>query len=277
MPRARTGVGALVLDQARYQNRVFRRTPIAAFFTLIFPLMLLVLFELVFGGESIDIGGSTEVESAQFFTPGLAVFAAASATYTNLAVGIPISRDEGILKRVRGTPMPPWVYLAGHVVNAVLVAAVGVAIMVAVGMLAFGVEIRPEAVPAMLISFAVGVTSFAALGLALAAVSPSGSAAPAVANATILPVAFISNVFIPLQDAPAWLRALGTALPLKPFVEAFSTAFDPFASGPSVRWGMLAIVAAWGIAGALAAIRLFRWEPRTGAAPRRRTRGRRRT
>lgn len=263
----RRGAVALALDQVAYQNRVFRRTPISAFFAIGFPVILLVVFELVFSG-TVEVGG-TELTTAEFFTPGLAVFAAVSATYTNLAVTVPIVRDEGILKRVRGTPLPSWAYLAGHVGNAILVAVVGVALMLAIGILAFGVELRAEAVPAMLVSLLVGVAAFASLGMAIAAVTPSGSAAPAVANATILPLALVSNVFIPLEDPPRWLDVLASALPLKPFVESFSTAFAPEATGSGFEWLDLAVVAAWGVAGAFAALRWFRWEPRTGAAPRR--------
>lgn len=270
----RTGTALLVRDQVAYQARVFRRVPISAFFSLVFPLMLLVLFELILSGQDFSVGGSSDVDAAQFYTPGLAVFAAASATYTNLAVSVPIARDEGILKRVRGTPLPPWIYLAGHVGNAILVAAVGVTAMLALGVVAYDVEIRVEALPAMVLTFAIGTAAFASLGMAIAAVAPSGSGAPAIANGTLLPVAFISNVFVPLQDPPGWLDVLGGILPLKPFVEAFSVGFDLSASGPAPDWAALAVVGVWGVVGAVLALRHFRWEPRTGASPGRRRRRR---
>jgi ABC-2 type transport system permease protein len=265
----------LLLDQVGYQARVFRRVPIAAFFSLVFPLMLLVLFELILSGQDFSVGGSADVSAAQFYTPGLAVFAAASATYTNLAVSVPIARDEGILKRVRGTPMPPWIYLAGHIGNAIVIAAMGVTAMLVLGVIAYGVEVRIEAVPALVLTFVVGTGAFASLGMAVAAVAPSGSGAPAVANGTLLPVAFISNVFVPLDDPPRWLDVLGWILPLKPFVEAFSVGFDPSASGPAPDWAALAVVVVWGVAGIAVALRFFRWEPRTGASSGRRARRRR--
>lgn len=267
--QGRASTLALLGSQIAYQNRVFRRTPIAAFFTLVFPLMLLVIFAAIFSGQEVDVGTGGSIDIAQFYAPSLAAFAAASATYTNLAVGVCISRDDGVLKRVRGTPLPPWIYMGGQVGSGVLIAAVAVTIMMFVGALFYGVEIRPEAIPAAILAFVVGVAAFAALGLAVAALTPTGSAAPAVANATLLPLAFISNVFIPLEDPPAWLSTLGDIFPLKPFVTAFSEPFSPFSTGAAIEWRELAVVAAWGIAGVIVALRYFRWEPRPGARGRR--------
>ena len=105
----------LVWQQIRYQNKIFWRSPISAFFTIVLPLMFLIVFVTLFGSE--EIGGSG-LTTAQFYAPALAVFGAVSATYTNLGIGTAISRDEGILKRVRGTPLPPWIYMAGRVGSA---------------------------------------------------------------------------------------------------------------------------------------------------------------
>lgn len=268
-PAGRTSSLRLLRAQIAYQNRVFRRTPIAAFFTLAFPLMLLVIFAAIFSGQDVDIGTGGSIDIGQFYAPSLAAFAAASATYTNLAVGVCISRDDGVLKRVRGTPLPPWIYLGGQIGNGVLVGAVAVAIMMLVGAVAYGVDIRLEAIPAAALAFLVGVATFAALGLAVAALTPTGSAAPAVANATLLPIAFVSNVFIPLEDPPTWLAVIGDVFPLKPFVTAFSEPFSPFSSGAAIEWRDLAVMAAWGVLGTVVALRYFRWEPRPGARGRR--------
>jgi len=267
----RAGDARLLGAQITHQSRIFRRTPVAAFFTLVFPLMLLVLFAGIFQGQIVDVGFG-DIDIAQFYAPSLAAFAAVSATYTNLAVGVCISRDDGILKRVRGTPLPPWIYLGGQIGNGVLVGAVAVGIMMTVAALAYGVTVRAEAIPAAVLAFVVGVAAFAALGLAVSAVTPSASAAPAIANATLLPLAFVSNVFIPLQDPPLWLDVIGNVFPLKPFVAAFSEPFSPFSSGPALLGLARAVVAAWGVAGVVAAMRYFRWEPRPGSRGRRSSR-----
>ena len=265
----RPSVAALVWQQFHYQNKVFWRTPIAAFFTIVFPLMLLVLFTAIFGNDVIEGLGIT---TAQFFTPGLAVFAAVSATYTNLAIGTAIARDNGILKRIRGTPIPPWAYIAGRVASGVYLAFIAMALMMAVGVIFYGVQIIPRTIPAALLTFVVGVSCFAALGMLVAAISPNGDAAPAITNATLLPVAFISNIFFPIEDPPRWMEIAGNFFPLKAFAEAFRDAFDPTLSGAQFHWPQIGYLVLWGVVAAILAIRFFRWEPSAGSRSRRRRR-----
>jgi ABC-2 type transport system permease protein len=256
----------LVVAQTRYQLVTFWRIPVAVFFTLGLPLAMLVLFNALFGDSTITTPeGSWSIR--QFYTGGLAAFTAASATFTNLANMVPIRRDEGVLKRWRGTPLPPWVYMAGFVCSAIVIAAVGVTLMIGVGVVFYGVEVDPAKMPAAVVTFVVGVSAFAALGLALASLIRSASSASAAANAIIIPLAFVSNVFIQLDDPPRWVEAVGDAFPLRPFVEAFQACFTPFVDPPAFRWGDLAFIAAWGVVGAVVALRRFTWEP-SGAAPR---------
>lgn len=255
--------GGLIANQIRYQLKVFFRTPVAAFFTLVLPLMMLILFNALFGDNTVDLEDGS-YSAQQFYTGGLAAFAAVSATYTNLANTVPILRDEGILKRWRGTPLPPAVYIAGMVGMAVIVAFIGVVVMVGVGVALYDVELEAAKLPAAVVTFAVGVAAFAALGLACAALVPNARSAPAAANATILPLAFVSNVFIALEDPPRWLDLVGDIFPLKPFVEAFQDTFIPFVDAPAFSWGRLGYVALWGVAGALVAQWKFTWEPAVG-------------
>ncbi len=265
----RPSIGSLVWQQFRYQNKVFWRTPIAAFFTIVFPLMLLVLFTAIFGNEEIEGLGIT---TAQYFTPGLAVFAAVSATYTNLAIGTTIARDNGILKRVRGTPIPPWAYILGRVVSAIYLAFIAMVLMMTAGVVFYGVQIIARTLPAALLTFVVGVGCFAALGMLVAAISPSGDAAPAITNATLLPVAFISNIFFPIQDPPRWMEIAGNFFPLKAFAEAFRDAFDPTLTGAQFHWPQIGYLLLWGVVAGLLAARFFKWEPVAGSSSRRRRR-----
>jgi ABC-2 type transport system permease protein len=261
----RPSVGALVWQQFRYQNKVFWRTPIAAFFTIVFPLMLLVLFTAIFGNDEIP---GTGITTAQYFTPGLAVFAAVSATYTNLGIGTAIARDNGILKRIRGTPIPPWAYIAGRVASAVYLAFIAMALMMAVGVVFYGVQIIARTLPAALLTFVVGVSCFAALGMLVAALSPNGDAAPAITNATLLPVAFISNIFFPIEDPPRWMEIAGNFFPLKAFAESFRDAFDPNLTGAQFHWPQIGYMLLWGVVAGILAIRFFRWEPSAGGSRR---------
>lgn len=261
MSDGRTPAAILVWRQIRYQNTIFWRTPVAAFFTIVFPLMFLLLFNLLFDGE-IQIEGRDPLTIAQFYAPALAAFAAASATYTNIGVRQAIARDERILKRFRSTPLPPWIYMAGVVGSAVWLAMIATVMMISVGVLAYDLEIYVDRLPAAVATLAVGVTAFAALGLALAAISPTGDTAPAVANATLLPVAFISNVFIPIEDPAPWLEFVGDFFPLKHFVVPLQDAFDPFVTDNAFRGGDLLVMGLWGAAGLAFSLRFFSWEPK---------------
>jgi ABC-2 type transport system permease protein len=261
---------ALLARQARHQWRCFWRTPVALFFTLLLPLVMLVLFNALFDGSVETPEGNWPVR--QFYTGGLAAFAAVSATYTNLGNTLPILRDEGVLKRWRGTPLPPWVYLGGVVLSALALAAAGALLMLGLGVVAYGLEVDAAKLPAAVLTFVVGVTAFAAMGLAIAAVVPTARSAPAVVNATILPLAFVSDVFLPLEDPPRWLDVVGDVFPLKPFVTSFQNAFNPLVDAPGIRWGALAVVAAWGVLGAVVAVGRFRWEAGPGASVSRRRR-----
>lgn len=265
-------IPSLLIRQIRYQLLTFWRTPIALFFTLLLPLIMLLLFNSLFGDETVTIDGS-EWSVRQFYTGGLAAFTAVSATFTNLANTVPIRREEGVLKRWRGTPMPTGVYIGGFVGSAIVLAFVGVVFMLLVGVAFYDLEIEAAKMPGAVLTFAVGVAAFAALGMAVAALVPTASSAAAAANAIILPLAFVSNVFIVTGDgAPAWMTTLGDVFPLKPFVEGIQDAFNPFVDAPAINWGKLAYVALWGVAGLAIAIKCFRWEPAPGGVSSRRRR-----
>ncbi|TVR26117.1 MAG: hypothetical protein EA389_06555 [Ilumatobacter sp.] len=259
----------LIVAQIRYQLLLFVRVPVGVFFTLALPLIMLVIFNALFGDVTVMTDGG-EWPMRQFYTGALAVFAAVSATYTNLANMVPIRRDEGVLKRWRGTPLPTSVYVAGAVGSSVVIAAVGVVIMLGLGVVAYGLEVQADKLPAAIVTFVVGVAAFAALGMAVAALVPSASAASAVANATILPLAFVSNVFVAIQDPPRWLALIGDIFPLKPFVTSFQDAFNPLVEAPAFNWPELGFIALWGVGGAFVAVTRFRWEPSAGGTTRRR-------
>ena len=265
--------GALIVRQARYQLLTFWRIPVALFFTLALPLIMLVLFNALFGSSDIDTDEGTW-SVRQFYTGGLAAFTAVSATFTNLANMVPIRRDEGVLKRWRGTPLPTWMYIAGFVLSAVIIAFIGVVVMLTLGVAAYDLQIEWAKMPAAAVTFLVGVGAFAALGMAVAALVSTASSASAVANAIILPLAFISNVFIVTDDAPAWIGTIGDIFPLKPFVESFQDCFNPTVDPPGFNWAQLGYVALWGIIGRVIAVRRFRWEPSGTSARGRRARRR---
>ncbi len=261
----------LLVRQVRYQLLLFWRVPVALFFTLVLPLVMLVLFNAMFGDDTTTTPEG-EWPLRQFYTGGLAAFTAVSATYTNLANMIPIRREEGVLKRWRGTPLRTSTYVAGAVGGAVVIAFIGVVLMLGLGVVAYDLELEAAKMPAAALTFVVGVASFAALGMAVAALVPTASAASTVANATLLPLAFVSNVFIAIEDPPAWVETVGDVFPLKHFVVSFQDTLNPLVDPPAIDWASLGYVALWGVAGAVLAVRRFRWEP-SPAGQTRRSRG----
>lgn len=274
--QARTGsrpaTGPLLLRQVRHQNKLFLRNPFSAFFSLAFPVMFLLLLGSLNAGQRLAARGG--IPYAQFLTPGLLAFAVVSTCYTGLATGVAMNRDMGILKRVRGTPLPASVYVAARILSSVWFSVVSAVIMVGVGVVLFDVEIVWRMLPAAVVTLLLGAGCFCALGMAVAALIPNGEAAPVVANFTVLPIAFVSDLFFPLDNAPTWLRVIGSVFPVKHFALALEATFNPFVSGAGFRWGHLAVVAVWGAAGLLVAIRKFRWEPRTPESGRRNRRTR---
>ncbi len=270
----------LLLRQFRNQNRIFWRTPVAAFFTLVLPLLMLVLFVALFGNDEVDATAFGEVKIAQFYTPALAVFSAASATYTNIGINLSVRRERGILKRVRGTPMPPSVYLAGVVMSAVWLALFATIVMVGVGVIAYDVNLEMAKLPAMIVAFLVGSSTFAVLGVAVAAVARNSATAQSITQATLLPLGYVSNVFISLGgqgDSPRWLEIVGDVFPLKHYVVAFGEPMSPFSDAPAIEWEHLAVMAIWLVGGAIVAVRRFRWDPAPENSSGRRQRSRRAT
>jgi ABC-2 type transport system permease protein len=130
------------------------------------------------------------------------------------------------------------------------------------GRLFYGVSLAGNRIPALVVSLAVGALAFSAMGLAITTVVPNADAAPAVINAVILPLLFISDIFIPLTNAPRWLGTVGNVFPVRHFAEAMHEVFNPFASGGGFRGGDLIVIGIWGLGALLIAVRFFRWEPR---------------
>jgi ABC-2 type transport system permease protein len=251
---------ALVAHQFRYDQKAFWRNPASVFFTVMFPVTLFLIFGAVFDGKEVDVRGG--IEATTYCVPAIMSLAIISATMQTLAMTLVIAREDGRLKRGRGTPMPPWVFIAGRVGNSIVVALMMLVLLAAMGALLFGVDVPWDRLPAILLTLVVGAASFCCLGVALTAAIPSQDAAAATVNAVLLPLYILS--FIPDEDhLPNGLIALADLFPVRHFFDAFLDAYVP-AGGSAVSWDNLAVVALWGVAGLLLAIRFFRWTPRSG-------------
>ena len=250
----------LALRQIKYDNRAFWRNPPAAFFTFVFPLMFLVIFNAVFGNSEFEVAGGT-TRTSTFYVPAIVALSVISACYTSIAIGISFSRDQGLLKRTRGTPLPSWAFLFSRIAHTTLVAFLLVAIVTVAGIFFYDVDAPTNTLPAFLVTLAIGAATFCSLGLAVTTVIPNADASPAIVNAIALPLLFISDVFIPMQDAPAWLTNFAAVFPIQHFSQALQTAFNPFETGAGFEPARLGIMAAWMVGGLVVAVRFFSWEP----------------
>ena len=253
----------LVVHQFRYDQKTFWRDPTTVFFTVALPLIFLFIFVSIFGNNPTEVDGRV-VKGSTYYVPGILALAIVSATMMNLAITFTILREKGLLKRVRSTPLPPWVYLAGRVLTAIVVTMLLVVAVTILGRVVYGVNVPTSTLPGLVLTVFVGTAALCALGFALTAAIPSENAAPAVTNAVILPLYFFSGIFIPNDQIPSGMRLIGDVFPVKHLFEALLTAFDPSTAAPGIAWGHLAVLAAWGVVGGVVAARFFRWTPRGG-------------
>jgi len=266
-PARRPSVLRLLGAQVGYQLRVLVRSPIGSFVTLVIPLMVLLAVNLLYRGTHLASRGG--IAYAQFFTPAMVAFAVVNACYMSVISSTTLARDEGILKRIRGTPLPPWVYMAGRLGAAALVALTSAVVVVAVGALVYDFEIVWSAIPAVLLILALAMFCFCALGLAITVLVPAADSALPVAWGTILPLCFISDVFMPIDSAPHWLRAIASFFPLRPFADDLETAFNPVRGSSALQLHHVEILAAWGVVATVFALLTFRWEPAVSGRHRR--------
>lgn len=252
---------ALVFHQFRFEQKVFWRSPAAVFFTVMFPVIFLLLFASLFGDQEIE---SLGIDAATYYVPGIITLAVVSATLVNVSMRMVEMRESGRLKRMHGTPLPTWAYFGGRIGNSFVVSVLMVVIVTLLGRVLYGVEIPTETIPALLVTLIVGTFAFCSLGLALSIAIPSEQAAPPITNFTVLPLYFLSGVFVPESEIPDGVLTFASLFPIRPFFQAFLTAYDPLTQGAGFDWGHLAVVAAWGVAGILVAMRFFRWSPRHG-------------
>ena len=253
----------LTLRQVRYTNKEFWRNPGSAFFTFAFPLMFLVIFTALLGSGTVEVTPGVVIEQSTYYVAAMSAFAVITAAYTNIAIGVVFQRDAGILKRTKGTPLPGWVYLGGRVLHVLIIAVLLVLITAAFGVAFYGADVPTGTLLLKyVVIVVVGAVSFTALGLATTAIVPNADAAPPIVNAIILPLLFLSGIFIPFGvETPEWIRIVARIFPVKHFADAMRAGFY----GPpqfEFLWRDVLVVAIWGIAGLVLAVRFFSWEPR---------------
>lgn len=252
---------ALMLSQVRYANKAFWRNPASAFFIFAFPLMFLVIFTALLGHGTVHVSPTRVVNISTYYVAAMASFGVISACFTNIAISVSFQRDSGILKRINGTPLPSSAYLGARMVQALLVAVLLVVITTAFGRVLYSADIPSgSTLLRFLVMLLVGAASFCALGFAITSIIPNADAAPAIVNAVILPLLFLSGIFVPLgSNAPAWILWIARVFPVWHFAAGMQAGF----LGTNFHWTDVLIVAAWGLGGVLFSVRFFSWEPRT--------------
>lgn len=246
-----------IVRQVNYDLLIFRRNPAATFFTVILPLIFLVLFTSIFGNGELANGAKV----ATVYVPGILTLAIASATLVNPAITMTTRRERGMLKRVRSTPIPPWVFVLSQALSGVVLAAIMTVVITLIGRVLYGVELQFETLGNLLISLLVGAMAFSALGLAMTTIIPTEDAAPAVTNAIMLPLYFISGVFVPSGDVPGWVNTVGNLFPVAHLNQALQESYDPFAESAAWPWNHWLVIAGWGLFGVIMTLKTFRWTP----------------
>jgi len=242
---------ALVWRQYRLERRMFWRNPSAAFFNFALPLLFLALFGAVFAGEQ---------DNLDVIVPGIAGMSIVATTFNALSMNLVALREQGVLKRLRGTPLPSGAYLTAVALNAITNTVVQVTLITVAGRLFLGTG-WPEHVLELVVFATAGVACFATLGVALAHVIPNMDAAPAYSNAVFLPLIMVSGVFYDADDAPAFLHDIAVALPLTHLIDGLSGAM---VTGSTLADNLshLAVIVVWAVIGTVLAVRGFSWDAR---------------
>jgi ABC-2 type transport system permease protein len=246
-----TEVTVLAWRQYRLERRLFWRNPSAAFFNFLLPLLFLAFFGAIFHNNQHDL---------DVIVPGIAGMSVMSTTFTALAFNLTFLREQGVLKRIRGTPMPGISYLLGIAGNAVTNTAIQILIITVAGKVFFGTG-WPRNYPELVVFVAAGVLCFASLGVAFSHVIPNFDSAPAYVNAVFLPVVAVSGVFFDETHTPGFLKGIAQALPLFHLISGLSGAM---VKGTSLGHNVtaLGVIAAWSVLGIFFAVRGFSWDQR---------------
>jgi ABC-2 type transport system permease protein len=247
----------LFLHQLRGEQRLYWRSRELAFFTFLFPVLIFILLGSVYGDDVIK---SEHVKGSAYLLAGILGYGIASTAFAGLAIVLVLRRESGILKRLRATPLPATTYLAGVIVSTVIVYAIEAAALIVLGRVLFGVHF-PDQWLSLVLALLLGTLSFAALGIALTGAIRSGDGASAVVNAVYLPASFLSGSFWTPHADPRFLEVIAEILPLTYFIRMMR---DIVLLHHTIwsSWESAAVVAGWGLAGLVLALRSFRWEPR---------------
>jgi len=247
---------SLALWQVLYELRAFTRNRARGLFTLIFPLMFLVIFASLFKGQTLKGRGGIPYDN--FFVPGILAYGVISTTFVNMAIGTSILRDEGVLKRMQGVPLPTWAYVLGRIGSAVVIMFTMSVIMLGLGAAAWNVQVRSETLGAVIIVMLLGTATFTSLGIGIVRFIPNAESAPAIVNFAILPLTFISGIWFVTDSMPSWLQSIAKIFPVRALANALQYAFDPRTTGGGFKGSDLGALLIWLAVGLYLMVRFLR-------------------
>jgi ABC-2 type transport system permease protein len=245
---------ALTAWQVRYSQRAFWRNRRPAILSIVFPLMFLIVFGSLNNGH-IDTRGN--LSFIDFYVPGIVAYAIILTCFNTTALGFAALRANGVLKRLRVTPLPWWVFVAGTVGSTLLVVTLSVAIMLTVGILVFGAHLHTGTLPGFLLTLVLGCACFTTLGVGAARLIAKPENGMGILVIITLPLMFISNIFFPLDGAPGWLNDVARVFPFRALADGLQVAFDPRTKGDGIVSHDLLVLAIWTAVGARIMLRFL--------------------
>jgi ABC-2 type transport system permease protein len=254
----------MTVHQFRYDLRAQLRNRQAQFFTVALPILFLVIFASIFGGHdhTVAVSGG-RIETSVAYVPGIMTLGIIAAAFINLVISVTAQRESGVLKRRRATPVPAAVLIAGRALTAVVLALSTTVVLLVIGWAAFGAHVPARTAPALALALTivVGALSFCCLGYAVASLIHDQDAAQPVTQGIMLPLYFISGVFVATSTLPRWIVDVAAIFPVRRLDAALLTAYNPHTHGAGLAPLDLLILAAWGAGGLLIALRRFSWLP----------------
>jgi ABC-2 type transport system permease protein len=255
---------SLLLWQVRYEQRSFWRNRGRAFFSFLFPIMFLLIFGSISKGAHINDEGHL-IPYDEYFVPGIFAYGVITTTFVNMAISTAILRDEGVLKRMQGTPLPRWIYMAGRIGSTLVVVTAMTLLTLLLGVSAYGVRVRASTLPGFLLALVLGVACFTALGVGIVRLIKNAESAPPIVNISILPLTFVSGIWFSDEGMPRWLRNTASVFPVRALAHSFHYAFNPYTKGAGIDGSDLATLAIWLAVGAVLMARFLR-NPEAGAS-----------
>jgi ABC-2 type transport system permease protein len=257
---------SLVLRQTRYQLISIGRNRRAVLFSLILPAVLLVMFNSVFaaGSGSVELHGE-HVGAHAYFTGGMLSYAILLSAFSQLAIGLVNDRETGQLKRLRGTPVPAWTFIAATVLRAIVVVGAMAVVLIVIARFGYDVDVSGGALAEVAVVAALGTAAFTSVAIAATSIVTDVDSAGSVLPLISVVLSLISGIFVPVDQLPSGLETVARIFPVYHLAEGLQLALGNAGVGTLSGRDVTAL-ALWGAVAAVLAARHFRWEPHTAAA-----------